>query len=226
MKKYISYLRVSTKKQGKSGLGLEAQRAIIEHFAKMDGAVIEREFIETESGKDTINRQYLKEAIELCNTGNYTLIVAKLDRLSRDVKDTFEILEQLKGKLISCDIPTQNGQMDSFMLSIFAGLAQRERELISIRTRQALQAKKARGIKLGKPENFTNSTRALGRQSLSEKAGNNRNIKLAVALVRKCKNESKSLAEIAQELNESGFRTSQNKSFHKMTVKRLMDKIV
>jgi DNA invertase Pin-like site-specific DNA recombinase len=226
MKTYISYLRVSTKKQGKSGLGLEAQRAIIEHFAKMDGAVIEREFIETESGKDTINRQYLKEAIELCNTGNYTLIVAKLDRLSRDVKDTFDILEQLKGKLISCDIPSQNGQMDSFMLSIFAGLAQRERELISIRTRQALQAKKARGIKLGKPENFTNSTRALGRKSLSDKAGNNRNVKLAVAMVRKCKNESKSLAEIAQELNENGFRTSQNKSFHKMTVKRLMDKIV
>lgn len=225
MNRYISYLRVSTKKQEKSGLGLEAQRAIVDYFAKMDGAIIEREFIETESGKDMANRQHLKEAIELCNNGNHTLIVAKLDRLSRDVKDTFEILEQLKGKLISCDIPTQGGKMDSFMLSIFAGLAQRERELISIRTRQALHAKKARGVQLGKPENFSDESRAIGREKHSYNSTLNLNNKLALAFVRKCKHESKSLSEIAQELNESGFKTSKNKKFHKMTVKRLLDKV-
>lgn len=225
MKKYVSYLRVSTKKQGKSGLGLEAQRAIVEYYAKLDGAMIVKEFIELESGKDTINRQYLKEAIELCNRNGHSLIVAKLDRLSRDVRDTFDILEQLKGRLISCDIPTQNGQMDSFMLSVFAGLAQRERELISIRTRQALEAKKNRGVKLGKPENFSDESRELGRSKHIYKSSINSNNKLALAFIRKCKHELRSLAEIAQELNENGFRTARNKKFHKMTVKRLLDKV-
>jgi DNA invertase Pin-like site-specific DNA recombinase len=70
------------------------------------------------------------------------------------VKDTFDILEKVRGKFVSCDIPTQNGVLDTFTLAVFAGLAQRERELISIRTKAALQAKKNRGVKLGKPENL------------------------------------------------------------------------
>lgn len=155
MKRYIPYLRVSTETQKRSGLGLEAQRAIIEHYAKVDGAELGKEFVETESGKDIDNRPILKEAIEYCLENSFVLVVAKLDRLSRDVEHIFSIHKRLDGLFKSCDLPTT----DSLTLSIFAGLAQREREIISIRTKQALKAKKEKGIKLGKPENFNNNGR-------------------------------------------------------------------
>ncbi|WP_026998085.1 recombinase family protein [Flectobacillus major] len=225
MKKYIAYLRVSTKGQERSGLGLEAQRAIIYHYAKVDNVEVVHEFIEAESGKDIDNRPMLSKAIASClDQKHYYLIVAKLDRLSRDVKDTFDILEKVKGKFISCDIPTQNGVLDTFTLAVFAGLAQRERELISIRTKAALQAKKNRGAKLGKPENFTNETRAVGASSTRQKALKNLNNRLASALIERFDRELHTLQQIADELNSKGFRTSKGRLFHPTTVKRLIER--
>ena len=217
MKTYVAYLRVSTKKQARSGLGLEAQRAIIQHYVKLEGAEIIQEFLELESGKYIENRPILQEAIQTCVINGYTLVVAKLDRLSRDVEHIFAIQKKLGDKFKSCDLPST----DSLTLSIFAGLAQREREIISIRTKVALQAKKDQGVKLGKPENLTQEAREKGVASIKEKAKKNRNNRLATALIEKCKREKMTLEQIAQNLNEHGFRTAQGKAFRAVSVHRL-----
>lgn len=221
MKQYIAYLRVSTKGQERSGLGLQAQRAIIEYYAKVEGAEIVKEYLESESGKDIDNRPKLNEAINYCIKHNTVLVVAKLDRLSRDVEHIFKIQKRLGDKFKSCDLPTT----DSLTLSIFAGLAQREREIISIRTKVALQAKKAQGAVLGKPENLTNEARSRGVEAIKAKARKNRNNRLATALIEKCKREQMTLKQIADELNQNGFKTSQGKQFNPVSVSRLVKHI-
>lgn len=220
MKKYVSYLRVSTQEQKKSGLGLEAQRAIVAHYAGVDQAQIVQEFLETESGKDIENRPVLKQAIKFCNENDHTLIVAKLDRLSRDVEHIFKIQKQLGERFKSCDLPST----DSLTLSIFAGLAQREREIIGIRTRQALKAKKEQGVKLGKPENFTHLGRQAGAATRRETAHAHPHNKRALSLIRLCRAKGLSFEKIATELNESGFVTVRGKSYQKATVKMLFDR--
>ena len=218
MRKYIAYMRVSTKGQERSGLGLQAQKAIIDHYTKLEGAEIVQEYIETESGKDIENRPKLQLAINECMKLNFILIVAKLDRLSRDVEHIFKIQKRLgEHRFKSCDLPSS----DSLTLSIFAGLAQREREIISIRTKVALQAKKAQGVKLGKPENLTQEARDKGVVAIKEKAKKNSNNRVATALIEKCKREKMTLQEIANELNQNGFKTSQGKQFNRISVSRL-----
>jgi len=220
MKKYVSYLRVSTQEQKRSGLGLEAQRAIIEHYARVDHAEITREFLETESGKDIENRPVLKEAIRFCNENGYTLIVGKLDRLSRDVEHIFKIQKQLGERFKSCDLPST----DSLTLSIFAGLAQREREIIGIRTKQALKAKKEQGVKLGKPENFSDAGRQAGAAKRREKAHAHPHNKRALSLISHCRAKGLSFEKTAAELNANGFLTVNGKAYQKATVKTLFDR--
>jgi len=211
-------MRVSTKGQERSGLGLQAQKAIIDHYTKLEGAEIVQEYIESESGKDIENRPKLQLAINECMKSNFILIVAKLDRLSRDVEHIFKIQKRLgEHRFKSCDLPSS----DSLTLSIFAGLAQREREIISIRTKVALQAKKAQGVKLGKPENLTQEARDKGVVAIKEKAKKNHNNRVATALIEKCKREKMTLQEIANELNQHGFKTSQGKQFNRISVSRL-----
>lgn len=222
MKQYIAYLRVSTKGQERSGLGLQAQRAIIQYYAKADNAEIIQEYIESESGKDIDNRPKLNEAINYCIKHNTVLVVAKLDRLSRDVEHIFRIQKRLGDRFKSCDLPST----DSLTLSIFSGIAQRERELISIRTKQALQAKKKQGAKLGKPENLTAEARAKGVEAIKAKAKSNTHNRVATALIEKCKRENKTLQEIADELNHNGFKTSQGKMFNPISVSRLARRVV
>lgn len=220
MKKYVSYLRVSTKGQERSGLGLEAQRAVIEYFAKVDSAEIVREFVESESGKEIENRPTLREAIQFCQSNGFVLVVAKLDRLSRNVEHIFKIQNTLGDLFKSCDLPST----DSLTLSIFAGLAQREREIISIRTKLALKAKKEKGANLGKVENLTTEGRRLGVERIKEKARQNPNNRRAKSLIQKCKKDGMTLEQIANELNNNGFFTSRGKSFTKTTVSRLYKK--
>ncbi len=220
MKKYIAYYRVSTQKQGKKGWGIEAQQAIIQHFSEKDGAIIIQKFVEVGSAKSLENRPKLKEALLQCQAHNSTLIVAKLDRLSRDVEHIFQLKKQLGENLICCDLPST----DSLTLSIFAGLAQRERELISIRTKAALQAKKAKGEKLGTIQNLTNEGRTLGRKAQQKKAKNNPNTKRAVQLILAYRKMGQTFQSIAIKLNENTFKTAKNKEFGANTVKYLYDK--
>ncbi len=139
---YCLYARVSTKRQGDSGLGLQAQRDIVKHFYPD----IHREFVEVRSGKNIQDRPILAEAIEYCLKHDMVLVVAKVDRLTRSTKDGLDILDRLKGRIRFCDLP---GEPDKFMLTLFFAFAERERELISIRTKGALKSAKERGKMLG-----------------------------------------------------------------------------
>ena len=139
----VTYLRVSTARQGKSGLGLEAQqKAVADYLSTGEWNLLE-EFVEIESGKNS-KRPKLLEAIELCKATDSVLLIAKLDRLSRNAG--FLINLQDSGvKFICADMP----EADHTMISIMAVIAQREGEAISKRTKEALAAAKARGVQLG-----------------------------------------------------------------------------
>ena len=205
---YVAYLRQSTKKQEVSGLGIEAQRQIIQKFLGQEKPIAE--YVETESGKRT-DRPKLAEALDLCRKTKSTLIVAKLDRLSRNVAFTSKLLES-DVEIKFCDFPEAN----RLVLHIIASIAEYEAGLISQRTKQSLKAKKSRGIQLGKPENLTNNLdRAIenSRQTIHKKANDNPNNKRAIAMLKVLVIQELSLSEMARRLNEEGFVTSQGKKF-------------
>jgi DNA invertase Pin-like site-specific DNA recombinase len=148
MRKHVIYLRESTKKQERSNLGYEDQLNIISRYVDLDN--ISLIIKETSSGKNIKNRKGLKEAIEYARDTDAILTVAKVDRLSRSLEDSLWVLRQMDGWVYSCDIPTPIGQkVDKFQFQLFMAFAERERELISARTKGALAALKARGVKLG-----------------------------------------------------------------------------
>ena len=137
LKQYISWRRVSTKKQGASGLGLEAQTDIISYFTK-DGELI-ADYSETYTGKDLNGCTELHKAISHCKKTGATLVIAKTDRF-RNVKEALQVLDELPNQIMFCDLP----HSDRFTLILFFALAEREALLVSIRTKAALKAKKAR----------------------------------------------------------------------------------
>lgn len=140
--KYVSYIRVSTKKQGDSGLGLESQRAIIAHYFPD----IEKEYLEIGSGKNVTDRPILSEAMRYCEDNKTTLVIAKVDRLSRDVVDGLTIVKKMEGRITFCDLP---GEVDRFTLTLYFAFAEREREIISIRTKNGLNSKRVRNEPMG-----------------------------------------------------------------------------
>ncbi len=214
METFIGYYRVSTQRQGQSGLGLDSQKNAVLSF--LNSRVIQAEFTDIESGKND-NRPELLKAIELSKQTNSTLLIAKLDRLSRNM--TFiSTLMDAKVKFICVDMP----EASELTIHIFAALAQWERKRISERTTDALRQLKKRGIKLGTPENFTYKTRKLGPVKLKEKAITNPNNQKAKKLIGLLNKEGKTLRAIAAELNESGFKTSRNGIFRPEQVRRLL----
>jgi DNA invertase Pin-like site-specific DNA recombinase len=145
----IAYLRVSTHRQGRSGLGIEAQRDTIARHCQTAGITIEGEYLEVETGKgaDALDRRpQLKAALTAARKLKSPIIVAKLDRLSRDVAFIAGLMAD-RVPFIACDIP----DADPLMLHIYAAMAEQERRIISARTKAALAAKKAQGVKLGNP---------------------------------------------------------------------------
>jgi DNA invertase Pin-like site-specific DNA recombinase len=167
--KFISYLRVSTKRQGESGLGLEAQRHAVETFLNGGAWALVEEHVEVESGKDDKNRPALHKALEACKVYGATLVIAKIDRLSRDAH--FLIGLQKAGvKFVAADMPEAN----EMVVGIMALVAQAERRMISERTTAALQAAKARGVRLGnptkQPPRATPESRARGSAAMAERA--------------------------------------------------------
>ena len=215
--KYVAYLRVSTQKQGYSGLGLEAQREII-HNHLHDTTLI-AEFVEVESGRKS-DRPKLKEALALCRKDGATLIVAKLDRLARSVSFLSNLLES-DVEIVFCDFP----QANKMVLHIISAISQYEAELIAARTKASLQAKKARGFKLGNPEHLLEKHQVAIQNSIRTcrvKADNNPNNKRAVAMLRIFVKENRSYSEMANILNQEGFVTSRGCSFTKSTVYKLI----
>ena len=216
-KNYVAYLRQSTVKQEISGLGVEAQREIIQNYLKDRKTIAE--YIETESGRKS-NRPKLTEALELCRKTNSVLIVAKLDRLARSVSFLSNLLES-DVDIVFCDFP----QANKMMLHILSAISQYEAELIAARTKASLQAKKARGFRLGNPEHLMKRHEQAIQNSIrtcKRKADNNPNNTRAVAMLRTLIKENHTLKEIADILNREGFVTSQGCCFSKSTVYKLI----
>ena len=143
MRNYATYLRVSTQRQGEQGLGISAQRTMCDNFIKQNNGQHVQEFMDVESGTHR-DRKGLWQAIDYCKRNDCGLVIAKLDRLARDVEFTFKIMNT-GIDIHFTDMPVVN----SMVLGVFAAVAQYERELISDRTKKALSVKKAQGAKLG-----------------------------------------------------------------------------
>jgi DNA invertase Pin-like site-specific DNA recombinase len=216
-KQAVSYLRVSTREQGQSGLGLEAQRAAVESFCASHGYQVAAgaEYQDVESGKHN-ERPGLRHALADAKARRATLLIAKLDRLSRNASFIMALRDSGVA-FIACDLPEAN----TLTVGIMALLAQQERELISTRTRAALSALKARGVRLGSPRNnLTDATRAKATRAKREKA-----IQAANGSLRHAVNYRKagySLARIAEELNESGQRARRGGKWTAPQVARLL----
>jgi DNA invertase Pin-like site-specific DNA recombinase len=144
-RRFVAYYRVSTDRQGVSGLGLDAQRQTVENFAASAGGGIVAEFREIESGKNNA-RPEIAGAIAACRTRRATLLIAKLDRLARNVAFVSNLMES-GVDFIACDMPFAN----RLTVHILASVAEHEREMISKRTKEALAQAKLRGVKLGNP---------------------------------------------------------------------------
>jgi DNA invertase Pin-like site-specific DNA recombinase len=195
---YVAYYRVSTKAQGQSGLGLDAQRTAVAGFVK---GVILAEFTEVESGKNN-QRLQLAAAIERAKKAGAVLVIAKLDRLSRNASFIFTLRDS--GVNFQCvDMPDAN----TLTIGIFATLAQHERELISSRTKVALQAKIAQGAVLGKPENLTDEARRKGAQATRLNALANQDNRRAQSVADMMHQAGKNYSQIAVHLNSTGFQT-------------------
>lgn len=217
---YISYLRTSTKDQV---LGIEAQRAKAQAYAKTQGGNVIAEFVEHESGKND-NRPQLAQAIAECEKTGAILLIAKLDRLSRKAAFLFELKERLEAQGVEV-ICVDNPELmkSTLMLGVMASLAQQERELISERTRAALAVKKAQGVKLGRPKGANTSEavkisvarRMQDAQEWAEAQGK------AIKRMAKTMNTN----QIAITLNEQGIKTRRGGKWTATSVKRILERV-
>lgn len=208
--KYIAYYRVSTQRQGQSGLGLEAQKAEVARFTQ--GHELLAEFTEIESGRNN-HRPQLNEAINLCLEHSATLVIAKLDRLSRNVL-FIETLKNKGVKFVCCDMPEAN----EFIIGVMAQLAQYERKLISDRTKAALKAYKDRGGKLGgsTPEHC-NAMRAAKKPVKHDEH--------LIYIIRAEREKNTPFKAIADKLNSLGHRTNRSKPHTATSVFRIFSKL-
>jgi DNA invertase Pin-like site-specific DNA recombinase len=217
MEKYIAYYRVSTQKQGNSGLGIEAQKSALIKFINPSDILVQ-ELIDIESGKKN-NRPNLLKAIELCKKHEATLLIAKLDRLSRNAAFIFTLRDsQVKFKC--CDMPDAN----SVTIGIMAVLAQDERERTSQRTKDALAELKRQGKKLGSPQNLDFGAKQKGLESRKRNARENENNIKASAMIDALHRQGKSIYYITKELNRLGFKTRRGKEFTQVQTKILHER--
>jgi DNA invertase Pin-like site-specific DNA recombinase len=212
--KAISYYRVSTARQGASGLGLDAQRLSVETLCKSRGWQIVGEYRDIESGRHD-ERPGLAEALSECKARSAVLVIAKIDRLARKASFIGRLQDE-RVRFVAADMPEAN----ELTVNILAAVAQAEAKAISERTRAALQAAKARGKKLGNPQNLTRAAMAKGRAARHAKA-----IKAANGSLRHAVNYRRAgytLARIAEELNASGQRARRGGIWTATQVKRLL----
>jgi DNA invertase Pin-like site-specific DNA recombinase len=218
----ILYIRVSTSQQGRSGLGIEAQRETLTRFVEAEGFEVLREFVEVETGKgsDALDRRpQLSAALAAARKAKCHVAVAKLDRLSRDV----HFISGLMAHRVPFLVAELGPDVDPFVLHLFAALAEKERSLIATRTRQALKAAKARGATLGNPrlsearENAADAVRAAA----------DRHAANVLPIIREAqKAGATSLREIANVLNARGISTARGGTWHATSVKNMLARAV
>lgn len=222
-KKFVSWRRVSTQKQGKSGLGLEAQLAIIRYFVSEAKGELIADYYETYTGKNLHGCEQLRNAMEFAKKNNATLVIAKSDRF-RNLAQALEVYSEMCGNIYFCDVPmAEDAATYKFMLSLSWALGEREAAITSLRTRQALAAKRARGESVGNPNAaITSEMRANSIASRKQDAKLNENNRKAYKLVNLLRTQGKTYAEIAKELNDGGYVTSTGKMWQTVQVQRLI----
>ena len=209
MARYVAYFRVSTEKQGRSGLGLAAQRSVIERFLVADDEVI-AEYVEVQSGKND-EREELWKAITCAKKQGAKLLIAKLDRFSRRVSFIAGIMEQGIG-LVVAEMPNAT----DFQLHIFAALAQEERRLISERTRNALAEAKKRGVELGRHGKVLAERNRIDADRRAEELR---------PVIEPMVEAGMTLGEIAHRLNLMGMKPVRGQHFHSQQVKAIMQRM-
>ena len=209
--RFVAYYRVSTAKQGRSGLGLDAQQAAVQNY--LDGGTWELvgEFTEVESGRKS-ERPELAKALALCKKQKATLVIARLDRLARNVHFISGLMEA-KVRFVACDMP----EATPFMLHIYAAVAQEEARAISARTKAALAAAKQRGVRLG----VTGAERAIKYKAEATA----RAVELAPVL-RDLKQQDLSLRGMAAELTKRRVPTPRGGTWHPQLVARVLERLV
>jgi len=215
--KYVVYYRVSTQRQGKSGLGLEAQRTTWEIYKKPEDELV-AEFIEVEKGRKN-SRPELQKALVLANSIGAVLFIAKLDRLSRNAGFIFQLRDS-QVDFVAGDIP----EMNTLTVGVMAVVAQHETERIVQRIKEAFAEKRKRGEKMGTPENLTSEARLKGLEVRSSNAFNNIANRQSGELSVIYREMGMTLQAIADKLNENGYRTRYGKRFYPRTVKNLIER--
>jgi len=211
--KFVAYYRVSTTKQGVNGLGMEAQKDAVRNFLNGGNWKLLAEFAEVESGKRN-NREELLKAIALCRKEKATLLIAKLDRLARNAAFLLNLRDS-GIDFIAVDMPSA----DKFTVGIMALVAEKERDMISQRTKDGLAVARKRGIKLGNPRPMKAVKRAV---AANKERADAYAVKLA-GVIREIQNgHVASLRGVAQCLNARGFKTPNCKEFAAQSVKNIL----
>jgi DNA invertase Pin-like site-specific DNA recombinase len=222
MRQVVAYIRVSTDRQGRSGLGIEAQRAAIARFVEAEGLELLAEHVEVETGKgsDALDRRpELSRALAEARKAKGAVVVAKLDRLSRDV----HFISGLMAQRVPFIVAELGADADPFMLHIYAALAEKERSLIADRTRVALAAKKAAGAVLGNRTNLAEAS-AMGAEAnrvAAEAFASN-----VLPIVRQIQASGVTTHRgLAEALNARGVRTARGGAWHATTVRNLLARL-
>ncbi len=209
--RFVAYYRVSTVKQGQSGLGLEAQKSAVEKYLNGGNWDLIGEFVEVESGKRK-NRPQLNAALALCKKQKATLVIAKLDRLARNLHFISGLMEA-RIEFLAVDNPTAN----RLTVQILAAVAEEEARAISSRTKAALASAKARGVVLGKHGS------KLGKENHDKAMKTANGMKAPIAQLRA--EGITAVREIAIALNDRGISTPQGKKWHSTSVHRLLKRL-
>lgn len=211
MTDYVVYLRVSTGRQEISGLGIEAQREAAVRYAAQSGGVLMSEFVEVESGSKS-NRPQLAKALALCRKAKATLLIARLDRLSRSLSFVALLLDA-NVEIKCCDMPDAN----RLLLQMLAVFAEHERQMIRDRTRAALAAAKARGVELGR------NGHVLAKRNRAEALDYAETVRPHVHAAQEAGIQT--LAGIGEYLTSKAVRTPSGGKWHPATVRRVLDRL-
>jgi DNA invertase Pin-like site-specific DNA recombinase len=212
MKAFVAYYRVSTDKQGKSGLGLDAQRQAVADFVNGHGELI-AEYTEVESTRH--QRPELHAALELCRREKAILLIARLDRLARNVAFISNLMES-RVDFVAVDMPEAN----RLTIHILAAVAEHEREMISKRTKDALKAAKARGVKLGNPNPLPASQQGI----TAVKEQKHKFHATVKPLIMELRDQGYTLTAIAEALNERNVPTARGGLWYPTTVRNILGK--
>ncbi|MDB5327110.1 MAG: hypothetical protein JWM57_2679 [Phycisphaerales bacterium] len=216
---FVEYIRVSTQKQGRSGLGLEAQQKMIaDHIAGVGGKIV-GQFVEVESGSRHENRPELRKALAMARKLKATLIVAKLDRLARNVAFVSALLDTPGVEFRAADFPNAS----RMMIQLLAVFGEYERDMIGKRTKDALAARKARGFALGNIANLNQGQSDIAEQNKAKAAAEAERLRPIIEHARRAGHTS--VRALAAHLNDRGYTTERGSSWHPTSIARVLARL-